>query len=86
MFTSILVGEFYYEGRVVAQNFEIAIQWFRRSADLLNVEAMVNLCKCYLYGFGVKVNLHECERWGQMAIKNGYCKPPFWRTGYTLGW
>ena len=69
------LGEMYYLGSGVKQNFRIALIWFMRAADGRNgdSEAMFNLGTMYQNGEGgLKQSLKDAKEWFQMASNAGY--------------
>lgn len=51
---------------------EIAVQWFKKSADQNCREAQFELGWCYLRAEGVKQNTETAKFWYQLSAKNGY--------------
>ncbi len=46
-FAQLLLGCMYEQGEGVSQNIEVAIEWYRKSAEQKNAEAMLRLAICY---------------------------------------
>lgn len=53
-------------------NEEEAFDWFKRGAELGNVEAMAHLFLCYTQGKGTKPFPTEAQRWLKTAAEKGY--------------
>lgn len=51
------LGNFYYNGKIVKQNYTIAVEHYVKAAKYGNVDAMNNLGICYEYGRGTEKNL-----------------------------
>jgi TPR repeat protein len=58
-----LVGAMYYGGYGTPQDFERAVEWYRRSADQEYGPAMLNLGLTYLTGQGVARDDTQARRW-----------------------
>ena len=52
-------------------NYSDAVKWFRKAADLGNVEAMLSLGMCYIGGKGVKQDDVEVMKWLRKAAELG---------------
>ncbi len=66
-----LLGRAYYRGEGVAQSYEMAGEWYRKSADQGNLKAMNNLGIMFLEGQGIPKNEAEGYRWIRMAAEKG---------------
>ncbi len=64
------VGHMYEKGLGVAQNYALAMQWYRRAADQDLAEAQLNIGLLYYYGYGVATNYREAVRWFQDAAES----------------
>jgi len=46
------VGECYYHGKGVGQNFELAFEWYMKAADKGDMQSQVNVANAYLLQAG----------------------------------
>ncbi|MBO5694798.1 MAG: protein kinase, partial [Lentisphaeria bacterium] len=53
------LGDCYYKGHGVTQDYKEAVKWYRKAADQGLASAQCNLGVCYEYGHGVEKNLTE---------------------------
>ena len=65
------VGGWYYRGRHVKQNYEEALQWWAKSAEQGNVQAIGNMGLCYQTGHGIAADSLKATRLYQRSIKEG---------------
>lgn len=65
------VGNMYYHGRVLRQNYESAASWYRLAAERGNRSSQVSLALAYEKGYGVPQDIHEAEHWYRQAAENG---------------
>ena len=63
------VGVYYFSG--VASNMPKAFQWFTRSADAGNVEAMRHLGLCYERGYGCTIDVNKAFKLYKHAAEEG---------------
>jgi hypothetical protein len=54
-----------------AENYEAALRWFRRAADLGNADAMMGMSWIYGNGRGVPEDDAEAMRWRKMSAEHG---------------
>ncbi len=66
-----VLGDFYYIGVMIKQNYAEAVKWSRKAADQGHAEAQCRLGKCYYYGFGVEKNFTEAFNWFLKSAKQG---------------
>jgi TPR repeat protein len=66
-----LLGNMYYHGRVLSQNYESAASWYRLAAERGNRSSQVSLALAYEKGYGVPQDIHEAEHWYRQAAENG---------------
>lgn len=66
------VGECYYYGIGVAQDFSKAMFWFEKAAQQSFAVAQYNLASCYYYGNGTYKNLTTAVYWYKKAAEQGY--------------
>lgn len=82
------LGEAYYEGQGVPQDYAEAARWFRMAAEQGNAEAQRSLGRAYAYagGRGVPQDNAEAAKWYRMAAEQGNAEAQYdlsWN--YTLG-
>ncbi len=65
------VGGWYYRGRHVKQNYEEALQWWAKSAEQGNIQAIGNMGLCYQTGHGIAPDSLKATRLYQRSIKEG---------------
>ena len=56
------LGTYYYAGKKVKRNYEVALKWFSMAAQQKHVKAIANMGLCYQLGKGI-------ERDSMMAVK-----------------
>jgi TPR repeat protein len=61
------LGHMYEEGLGVAQNYTVAMNWYRQAADNDLPEAQHNVGLLYYNGYGVAENPREAVRWFRQA-------------------
>ncbi len=66
------MGERFYDGLGVAQDYSQAAAWFRAAAEKGHAKAQFNLGLLHYLGRGVPRNLEEAYRWLSLAMKGGY--------------
>lgn len=66
-----VVGNFYYWGRGVSQDFTAAAKWFRKAAEQGNPDAQYNLGVLSEDGLGIKQDYSEAIAWYQKAAEQG---------------
>lgn len=67
-----LLGNCYYAGNGVEQNYYEAVKWYRKAAEQGNASAQNNLGNCYYFGKGVEQNYYEAVKWYRKAAEQGY--------------
>ena len=60
-------GEDFYFGRGVPQDYEEAVKWYRKAADLGNADAMYSLAVMYSHGRGVQRDPSAAGKWRRKA-------------------
>lgn len=65
------VGGWYYRGRHVKQNYGEALQWWAKSAEQGNVQAIGNMGLCYQTGHGIAADSLKATRLYQRSIREG---------------
>ena len=68
------VGEFYFHGDGVPQDFAKAIEWFQKAAEQGNAEAENNLGCMYEKGNGVTQDYAKAVEWYKKAAEQGYAE------------
>ena len=69
--TQFNLGNMYYEGKGVKQDYAEAVKWYRKAAEQGNANAQFYLGVNYYKGQGVKRNLSEAKEWFRKACING---------------
>lgn len=65
------LGNHYYEGSQVKQDFDEAFIWYRRAALQGNADAQYHLGTMYLMGEGIEQNDTEAKNWYEKAADQG---------------
>ena len=65
------LGDMYYYGEGVAQNYTKALKWLQKAADQGNADAQNSLGDMYYYGEGVTQNHTKALKWLQKAADQG---------------
>ena len=65
------LGFMYEQGRGVPQDYNQAVDWYRKAAEQNEAAAQYSLGLMYDQGTGVPRNLSEANRWYNLAAKNG---------------
>ena len=65
------MGECYYYGRGVEQDYEKAVEWYEKGAAGGNTTAMYNLGVCYANGRGVEQDYGKAVEWYEKAAAGG---------------
>lgn len=76
-----IMGNRYFNGKCVGQNYVEAVKWYRKSAIQGYPGAQENLGDCYFNGQGVAQNLGEAFNWYTKAAEQGNA-----RAQNNLGW
>jgi TPR repeat protein len=66
------VGNCYFTGRGVGQDYRMAAKWYRRAADHNHYEAMKSLGYMLLNGLGVEKDMPAARYWTEKAAKEGH--------------
>jgi len=74
------LGNMYYHGRGVPQDYAEALGWYRKAADQGDAKAENSIALLYYQGQGVPQDYAEALRWYRKAVDQGY--PP---GQYNLG-
>lgn len=78
------LGDLYYHGRGVAEDENMAIYWWKKSAASGNAEAMYQIAHAYLFGNSVAKSVADPDReaaiWYFQAASAGHAE-----AAYTLG-
>ena len=62
-----LLGDCYFYGEGVPQNYAMALKWYKRAAEQDFMDAQWNLGYCYSCGFGIEKNMKEARKWFRKA-------------------
>lgn len=65
------LGTFYYSGKKVKQNYEVALKWFSMAAKQKHVKAIANMGLCYQLGHGIKQDSVMAVKLYKESIKAG---------------
>ncbi len=68
---ALALGMMYHSGEGTPQNYNEAVNWYRRAADQGNLIAQNSLGVMYLNGHGVRENPAEAVRWIRAAANQG---------------
>jgi len=68
----LLVARAYATGSGVDQDDSIAADWYRKAADLGNLEAENRLAECYRDGKGVTRDMAQAAAWYRKAAEQGH--------------
>ncbi|MBR2571639.1 MAG: SEL1-like repeat protein [Clostridia bacterium] len=71
------LGNMYYFGRDVAQDYPEAAKWWRRAAEQGHAGAQANLGWLYERGYGVSQSYEEAAKWYRKAAEQGNMKAQF---------
>jgi TPR repeat protein len=66
------LGWYYYEGKIVPQDYKEAVKWFTKAAEQGNAEAQLGLGDRYYFGQGVTKDYKEAVRWYTKSAEQGY--------------
>ena len=66
-----MLGNCYYNGEGVTQDYEEAVEWFTKSAEQGLREAQHRLGNCYNKGKGVTKDYREAVKWLTKAAEQG---------------
>lgn len=67
----LLVAKAYATGSGVDQDDSIAVDWYRKAADLGNIEAEIRLAECYRDGRGAPRDMAQAASWYRKAAEQG---------------
>lgn len=66
------LGQMYYDGKNVKQDYKLAMRWFRLAADQGEAEAQNSVGTLYDNGKGVPKNYQEAANWFRLAADQGH--------------
>ena len=66
------VGDAYYYGEGVEQDYAEAVKWYRLAAEQGNANAQYSLGYAYYNSEGVEQDFAETVKWWQMAAEQGH--------------
>ena len=64
-----LLGEMYFLGKGVKQDYQKAAEWYRKAAEQGRANSQYNLGFMYENGQGVKQDFQEAAKWYRLAAK-----------------
>lgn len=65
------LGTYYYAGKKVKQNYEVALKWFSMAAKQKHVKAIANMGLCYQLGRGIKQDSLMAVKLYKESVKAG---------------
>ncbi|MBO8439336.1 MAG: SEL1-like repeat protein [bacterium] len=65
------VGNCYYNGWGISQDYYQAVRWWRMAAEQGSVDAQLNVGNCYYNGMGVSQDYGQAVKWWRMAAGQG---------------
>ena len=65
------LGDCYYDGERVDQDYEEAVKWYRKAAEQGNADAQNSLGNCYHDGEGVDQDYEEAAKWWRKSAEQG---------------
>jgi TPR repeat protein len=71
------LGWMYYKGEDVTQDYQKALEWFRKAAEQGDAKAQVALGGMYEVGKGVPKNKRQAVMWYQKAAERGYSEAQY---------
>ncbi|RIA85203.1 hypothetical protein C1645_808392 [Glomus cerebriforme] len=66
------IGECYYYGKKIKQNYDKAIEWYVKSSEGGNIRAMYRLGNCYYHGIGVMKDEEKSFKFHLKSAESGY--------------
>ena len=69
-----LLGNAYYEGKIVGQDYKKAKEWYQKSIDLGYIPSMQKLADMYYYGHGVSQDWQKAFFWHKEVAESAYFK------------
>lgn len=66
-----LLGEWYYFGKHIRRDFNMASYWWQKATDQGHAEATGNLARCYRYGHGVEQDSLQAVRLYETSFAKG---------------
>ena len=71
------LGNLYFDGGGVPQNYSKAFYWFKKSADQGHRFSQYNLAQMYSQGQGVSKSYKEAARWWEKSAEQGFVNAQF---------
>ncbi len=71
------LGNMYYKGRGVPQDYPEAVKWYRKAAEQGHAMAQYNLGKKYFKGEGVPQDYAEAVGWYRKAAEQGHASAQY---------
>ena len=69
--SQLKLGNYYYYGREIEQDYKKAIEWYEKAAEQENAEAQCRLAKCYHEGLGIEQDYRIAVKWYKKAAEQG---------------
>ncbi|MCI6801514.1 MAG: Sel1-like repeat-containing protein kinase family protein [Bacteroidales bacterium] len=70
----LILGECYYFGWGVEQDYKKAVEWYKKSAEQGNAMAQCSLGYCYEKGQGVEQDYKKAVEWYKKSAEQGYAR------------
>ena len=85
-----ILGLSYFNGVGLEQNYKLAVEWYKRAAELGHSRAQYALSYCYDRGEAVEKNAVKAAMWSIRAAEQGFAKAQYalsncYRTGDGVG-
>ena len=77
-FAQLKVGICYMTGNGIKQDYEKAVEWYRKSAEQGNAEAQTCLGLCYGMGNGVQKDLSQAIKWWRKAANQNNAQAQYY--------
>ena len=71
-FAQFNLGNVYYKGTDVPQDYKEAVKWYTKSAEQGFADAQCSLGSCYEKGEGVNQDIKEAVKWWKKAAEQRY--------------
>ncbi|RLA45640.1 MAG: hypothetical protein DRR06_06825 [Gammaproteobacteria bacterium] len=68
----LALADIYLDGKIVPQNYQQALEWYRQAAQQGNAHAMYNIGVFYDRGYSVDVDYEEASNWYRKAAALGF--------------
>ena len=68
----LYLGNLYFSGEDVEENYEEAFEWFKKAAEQGDADAQYSLAICYAHGLGTEGNGEKAFEWYKKAAEQGH--------------